>query len=277
MLSDRLKVAIPLLIVVFLAFFLPGIWGKSAFALLAAAMLFTAVHEGCNLCGMKAFCPQEWLLHAFSVLLIADAWRYVGLHDCVLLMALILLAFALSFRQEVTQHSLETVARTILIGVLVCWPLSFLAKIFYMPFVNAPVVLSYLVVVTKIADIGAYTAGSMTAKMPGGNHKLSPHVSPKKSWEGLAGGIASSLIVSILFKIFASSLHLTWTAAVILGILAATVGLVGDLSESLLKRASGAKDSGKIPGLGGTLDMLDSLLPMGVIFYAWLNFTFHIL
>lgn len=271
MLSDRLKVAIPLLIVVFLAFFLPGLWGQSAFALLAAAMLFTAVHEGCNLCGMKPFCSQEWLLDAFSLVLIVDAWRgFAILHDSAILMAFILLSFVCVFNKEVTQNSLETVARTILIGTLVCWPLSFLAKIFYLPFINAPVTLSYLVVVTKIADIGAYAVGSLTAKMPGGNHKLSPHVSPKKSWEGLAGGIVSSLIVSILFKLFASSLSLTWTSAIVLGVLAATVGLIGDLSESLLKRAAGAKDSGKVPGLGGVLDMLDSLLPMGVIFYTWL-------
>lgn len=270
MLSDRLKVAIPLLIVVFLAFFLPGIWGQCAFALLAAAMLFTAVHEGCILCGMKSFCHQEWLLDIFSATLIIDAWCFYANHDCVLLMGFILLAFVCAFNQEVTQKSLENVARTILIGALVCWPLSFLAKIFYFPGINAPVVISYLVVVTKIADIGAYAAGSFTAKKPGGNHKLSPHVSPKKSWEGLLGGIASSLLVSILFKLFASSLALTWTSAVLLGILAATIGLIGDLSESLLKRAAGAKDSGKIPGLGGVLDMLDSLLPIGVIFYAWL-------
>ena len=173
-----------------------------------------------------------------------------------------------------TAASLAAVAKTLLIGVTVCWSLSFLARIFYSEVLNGPLCLAYLVVITKVADIGAYFVGTLTAKLPGGNHKLAIHVSPKKSWEGLFGGIASSIIASVLFCIFATSLKLTFPVAILLGFLAATLGLVGDLCESLLKRAASAKDSGVIPGLGGALDVVDSLLPMGIIIYYamyWLS------
>ena len=115
-------------------------------------------------------------------------------------------------------------------------------------------------------DSFAYLVGSKIGK-----HKMAPRVSPKKSWEGLFGGIASSIIASVLFCIFAASLKLTFPVAILLGFLAATLGLVGDLCESLLKRAASTKDSGVIPGLGGALDVVDSLLPMGIIIYYAMN------
>ena len=270
MLSQRLKVAIPLILVVFLVFFLPGTWRRAAFSILAAAILFTANHEGCALAGFKPLHREEILLQLYAVALIANAWT-AFLPDPVLLLAFLLLAFVLQFNQKVTAASLAAVAKTLLIGVTVCWSLSFLARIFYSEVLNGPLCLAYLVVITKVADIGAYFVGTLTAKLPGGNHKLAIHVSPKKSWEGLFGGIASSIIASVLFCIFATSLKLTFPVAILLGFLAATLGLVGDLCESLLKRAASAKDSGVIPGLGGALDVVDSLLPMGIIIYYAMN------
>lgn len=272
MLSDRLKVAIPLIAVTLLAFFLPGVAGKIAFAILAVCILGTANHEGAALAGLERFGAQEWLLHGYAAALIANAWAKL-LPDEALLMAFLLGAFATAFGKAVSRESLDRVAGTVLVGVMVCWTLSFLAKIFYCGAGNAPLLLAYLVAITKVADIGAYAAGSLTAKLPGGNHKLSPHVSPKKSWEGLLGGCVVSVGVSLLFLKFAPSLSLTWCSAILLGILAATLGLLGDLSESLLKRAAGTKDSGKIPGLGGALDVVDSLLPMGVVIYVFMSLS----
>ena len=231
MLRDRLKVAIPLLCVVFCAFFLPGIWGKGAFALLAAAMLFTANHEGVLLCGFSPWKKEELLLDAYAVALIANSWGGWKL-DGALLMLFLILAFALHFSREVTRQTLDRVAGLLLIGLLVCWSLSFLAAIFY-GHPQGPMLMAYLVVVTKIADIGAYLLGSLTAKLPGGNHKLSPHVSPKKSWEGLLGGILFSVIASFLFlKCRPGLLPGGLPGTILFGVLAATLGLLGDL-ESL--------------------------------------------
>ncbi|MGN0867810.1 MAG: phosphatidate cytidylyltransferase [Oligosphaeraceae bacterium] len=270
MLRDRLKVAIPLLCVVFAAFFLPGVWGRSAFAALAAAMLFTANHEGVLLCGFSPWKKEEILLDVYAVTLVANSWGGWGL-DGALLMLFVLAAFALHFSREVTRQTLDRVAGILLVGLLVCWSLSFLAGIFYgRP--EGPMLMAYLVVVTKIADIGAYLLGSLTARLPGGNHKLSPHVSPKKSWEGLLGGILFSVVASLLFLHFRQGLLPGGClGGVLFGVLAATLGLLGDLCESLWKRAAGAKDSGKVPGLGGVLDMMDSLLPMGVALHFYLQ------
>ncbi len=277
MLKDRLKVAIPLILVVFLAFFLPGIWGKCAFALLAAAILVTSSHEGVVLSGLKPYGIQEVLIQLFGLVLLANAWgRFTP--DFLPLLAFILLAFLSVFNQEVTQKSLDTVARTVLVGLLIPWCLSYMMLLFYMPYGMmqndsiGPMTLAYLVAITKIADTGAYAIGCATAKLPGGNHKLAIYISPKKSWEGLAGGILFSVITSLIFWKCSDTLPLTCVSAIILGFLAAVVGLLGDLSESLLKRAAGAKDSGKIPGLGGALDVMDSLIPMGIVIYTWYFF-----
>lgn len=274
MLKDRLKVAIPLILVVLLAFFLPGIWGKCAFALLATAILLTSNHEGVVLAGLKPYSLQEVLIQLFGLVLLANAWANFT-PDFLVLLCFVLLAFVSVFHQEVTQKSLETVARTILVGMLVPWCLSYMMRLFYeLGEELGPMTLIYLVAITKFADIGAYAVGCSTAKLPGGNHKLALHVSPQKSWEGLFGGIAASVITSLLFWKFSDNMHsvLTLASAIILGVLAAVIGLIGDLSESLLKRAAGVKDSGKIPGLGGGLDVMDSLIPMGIVIYSWYYF-----
>jgi len=130
----------------------------------------------------------------------------------------------------------------------------------------------YLVLVVKSTDIGAYFTGRFL-----GRHKLLPRISPGKTWEGCFGGVATAVLASCLFCHFAGqrigSVDLPFRHAVILAILLAVAGVVGDMFESLLKRASGAKDSSSaIPGMGGVLDVLDSLL-FGVpvlYMYAWL-------
>ncbi|MGE3242256.1 MAG: phosphatidate cytidylyltransferase [Pirellulales bacterium] len=132
-----------------------------------------------------------------------------------------------------------------------------------------------LIAIVKSSDIGQYTAGRMFGK-----HKLAPTVSPGKTWEGAAGGV--------LFAFFAAWLLMAYAAPAMLGgEIAATVsilrlapfvfalvaaGIVGDLAESLLKRDAGVKDSSTwMPGFGGVLDLIDSLLgaaPVAFLFWA---------
>ncbi len=125
-----------------------------------------------------------------------------------------------------------------------------------------------LVLVVKVGDIGAYFTG-----MAIGRHKLIPWLSPKKTIEGgigalVFGGLAGGGLAALTAG-QPPSMSLSMTAGVIGGVSLALVGGLGDLLESLLKRAAGAKDSGSVlPGMGGILDVLDSPLVAGPI--AWL-------
>jgi phosphatidate cytidylyltransferase len=111
-------------------------------------------------------------------------------------------------------------------------------------------------VVTWLNDTGAYFAGRAY-----GRRKLYPRISPSKTWEGAAGGLAASVIGALLVKALGWLPQLPWWGSVLVGAGAAVLGPVGDLSESMLKRAYGAKDSsGLLPGHGGVLDRVDALL-----------------
>jgi phosphatidate cytidylyltransferase len=100
-----------------------------------------------------------------------------------------------------------------------------------------------------------------------------PRVSPGKTWEGFAGAILASMGISLVFAHFAQA-HLTGmtaTHAAVLGVLLGVGAVAGDLVESLFKREAGAKDSGRyFPGIGGVLDLVDSLLFNAPIMYAYL-------
>ncbi len=104
-----------------------------------------------------------------------------------------------------------------------------------------------------------------------GKHRLAPNISPGKTWEGTIGGIFGAIIVSLLFTLpTALSVPLGYGQAILLGLLVSILGQLGDLVESLLKRNMGVKDSGKlIPGHGGTLDRIDSIVFASVVVYYY--------
>lgn len=138
--------------------------------------------------------------------------------------------------------------------------------------VNLPGRLLFLygLVVAKFSDVGAYTVGSLL-----GRHKLAPRISPKKTWEGVAGGIALSVAMGFLFlKLCGGRLDgfgITWKSNAFLAAGLSVCAVVGDLTESLFKRAVKVKDSGGLlPGLGGMLDVFDSLFFVFPALYAYI-------
>lgn len=122
-----------------------------------------------------------------------------------------------------------------------------------------------LVLITKFSDISAYFCGSKW-----GRHKLIPRISAKKTIEGSIAGIAGSVLVSLILKFWFLE-FMNCFESVVLGILLSVVGQIGDLIESLIKRDANVKDSGQfVPGLGGVLDFMDSLLFTGPVMYIFL-------
>jgi phosphatidate cytidylyltransferase len=126
--------------------------------------------------------------------------------------------------------------------------------------------LVFLYFVIWASDIGAYSIG-----IPFGEHRLYEKISPKKSIEGLIGALAASAGMALLCRVwFMPPVGLG--EVVMLGLLLAAVGTLGDLTESLLKRAAGVKDSGGIiPGHGGILDRMDSMLFAAPVLYYYLK------
>ena len=118
--------------------------------------------------------------------------------------------------------------------------------------------LTYAILITFSSDTAAYAAGRLI-----GRHKLSPSISPGKTWEGAAGAVVGAMIASAAFAVILEIDGLPVINAILLGVALSVLGQIGDLAESWLKRKAGAKDSGAfLPGHGGILDRLDSLLPI---------------
>lgn len=159
---------------------------------------------------------------------------------------------------------------TTLFGLMyVPWLLNFVQKINFFPGVDGRLYLIYFLVVTKFSDTGAYAVGSLL-----GRHKMVPRISPGKTWEGFSGAVLFSVGASLLIAHLAGerlagmhTLH-----AVVLGLVLAVGAVIGDLIESLFKREVGVKDSGHFfPGIGGILDLLDSILFNAPLMYLYLR------
>jgi phosphatidate cytidylyltransferase len=129
----------------------------------------------------------------------------------------------------------------------------------------------FILLATVASDTVAFFIGRAF-----GRHKLAPQISPNKTWEGAIAGVIGAVIFSLLFppaELFSATnpfhIHgLSYGEAIILGVLVSIFGQTGDLAESLLKRKTGVKDSGSLlPGHGGILDRLDSIIFAGVVVY----------
>jgi len=125
----------------------------------------------------------------------------------------------------------------------------------------------YFVLTTKAGDTGAYCVGMLSNKFNGGrNHPVAPRISPKKSIEGTIGGLIFCVAVSLAL----GAVWTNWSPGVLalLGFGLFWGGFAGDLTESVLKRGCGVKDSGRIlPGMGGIWDIMDSFIYNGPLFY----------
>ncbi len=183
----------------------------------------------------------------------------------------ILFVLGLCIRQFLAKSNTAGIVAisTTLFGLMyVPWLLNFIQKInFFGRGVEGNYYVLYFVLVTKFSDCGAYMVGSLI-----GRHKMIPRISPGKTWEGFGGALVVSMGASVILYMTAGR-HLfgmTLTHALILGLVLGGSAVVGDLIESLFKREAGLKDSGQLfPGIGGILDLLDSLLFNAPLMYLY--------
>jgi phosphatidate cytidylyltransferase len=190
--------------------------------------------------------------------------------DIFILLVFAIGVFIRQFPEKLSAQGIETMAITLFGLIYVAWLGNFITRINFAT-ANGRFWVMYLVVVTKFTDIGAYLVGASV-----GRHKMIPRISPKKTWEGTVGGLLFAVGGSLLcLHVLRANLiadGLTMSHAIVLGLLLGGAAVIGDLAESLIKREAGVKDSSTIlPGHGGCLDMIDSLLFTAPLLYVYMR------
>ncbi|MEY2520946.1 MAG: phosphatidate cytidylyltransferase [Verrucomicrobiota bacterium] len=201
--------------------------------------------------------------------------------EMAVLLGFLLTVFARQmFERLRDDFPLRTMAYTLFGLLYVLWLFNFITKIVYVvPRSPSGAVMGqfyvlYLIAITKFSDMGAYLTGSVI-----GRHQMIPHISPKKTWEGFVGALFFSLLASLgMFKLMPGHLSaLNLTHATVLGLLLGFAAVIGDLAESIVKRSTGVKDSGNLlPGIGGALDLVDSLLFTAPLLFFYLRLVIRL-
>ncbi|MGE5279279.1 MAG: phosphatidate cytidylyltransferase [Deltaproteobacteria bacterium] len=175
--------------------------------------------------------------------------------------------FVLQFSRRENTNAVLAISSTLFALFYISWFFSFMIKLKIMP--NGTQLVGFLLLVTKGADIGAFFVGRRF-----GRRALIPHISPKKTVEGALGGMAAAVAAALASSVFLPKISaFSWHNLIILGCALGALGMLGDLSESLIKRDCEAKDSGTIlPGMGGVMDVIDSLLFTAPAFYFYMNY-----
>ncbi|UCC95564.1 MAG: phosphatidate cytidylyltransferase [Candidatus Omnitrophota bacterium] len=171
--------------------------------------------------------------------------------------------FLLELTKKETHQPILSISATVFGIIYISWCCSFLIRIRQLP--EGAILLGFLLLVTKSSDIGAYLWGKKFGKT-----LFLERVSPKKSLEGAIGGLFTSVGAGLVFSVFVTSIRFLEKFLLIL--ILAGISQLGDLFESLLKRDCQVKDSGKLlPGMGGVLDVIDSVIFTAPTFYLYLT------
>ncbi|MFQ5731753.1 MAG: phosphatidate cytidylyltransferase [Planctomycetaceae bacterium] len=265
--------------------------GARAPVLLVLAVLLAAwaAWELCGLLSVRNIAPHAPSAIAGCVTVVAAGW-YLPLSTgdatfpCGLTLAPILPAYAFSvlglflvaaFRFREPGGSMESLSANVLTVSFVGLLLAMTAQLRWVAGADAGyLVLGSMIVAVKSGDIGAYTLGRLF-----GMRKMAPRLSPGKTWMGALGAVLASGLAGWAWLQFATPWFNAdwsppaWYLSVLYGSVLGVAGVLGDLCESLIKRDVGKKDSAALmPGFGGLLDLLDSVLFAGPV--AWLMWTF---
>ena len=238
-------------------------WHPAAFSLVVAALVVIALVEVGRVLADHDVAISVPVLVVASLVMLAGAYRADAAGQVVGVLVLFVGAVLWHLADPGRDGVVRTVANTMLIGLWVGFLASYAVLLVHREHAGD---VSTLAVIGSavLADIGAYAAGSLA-----GRHPIAPRVSPKKTWEGLAGGLVTAAILAALVLPRMGDLF-SVTAAVAIAVACGLAGFLGDLVESMFKRDLGIKDLGAlIPGHGGVLDRVDGiLLALPVGFYA---------
>lgn len=261
----------------------PGIWlgplaillGQMACAetisLLRAKQLpydSLTAHIGVLVVLVMSLAPVAWREYPIDCLLGKPGWAVIGfaLAFCIVIVVEML-------RYRIPDQSISRIAHTLLVICYTGVMISFLGQLRILsPDRMGLFALLCLMVVVKLSDAGAYFAGRNF-----GRTKMAPILSPKKTIEGAIGGFLAAWVgAAFMFHFLAPRMlgsqapQVSWLVCGFFGMSLAAAGIIGDLFESLLKRDAEVKDSSSwLPGLGGVLDVLDSVIAAAPVCFVW--------
>jgi phosphatidate cytidylyltransferase len=250
-----------------------GPWYPFLFVFILALAL-AACFELLQLLG-SMLTPPAWLCYASVTALIASNWpAHLGIGNSTAWLwvlgtftAIVLSAFLVemaTFREP--GHSVMRIALTIFIVAYLGVLPSFLVQLRWSAselHCTKSLALALTIFVPKCCDIGAYFTGRLL-----GRHRMTPVLSPKKTWEGLTGGLILAAIAALGLNRLGAGL--SDLAALGFGVTVGGAGVLGDLAESLIKRDCQKKDASQaVPGFGGVLDVVDSVLFAAPVAYCW--------
>jgi len=239
---------------------------RTVFVAMALLAISIANWECYRMLRQRCDRPLRWMGIVTSW---AVVWSFVGqppTYDVVLPLVLLVITSTtlVMWRRSTPAEMLESVCSTLFPVFFISLTLGHLVALRCLPGDSGKAPLMMLFICVILGDTVAFYVGSTF-----GRHKLAPSLSPKKSWEGALGGVAASVIGALIAHFWFYP-ELPLGHAVILGVLLGLAGIQGDLAASLVKRASGVKDSSRLlPGHGGLLDRTDSLLFAGPILYYY--------
>ena len=245
--------------------FLLPMWG---FTVVTSIFIALGLYEFLRLDSKNIFPPSFVYLGVFSGVILPYITHFLrpagGLWEALFFIIVLISLFIIQFTRKESQNAVALIALTLFGIFYIGWFFTFLVKIRFLE--DGHKLVAYLLLVTKAGDIGAYLVGSKFGK-----HALIPRISPKKSVEGAVGGFLFSIAFALMSRSYLG--WMSFKTILIGGVLIGVFAQLGDLAESLVKRDYRVKDSSLfLPGLGGMLDVIDSILFTAPIFYIYLIF-----
>jgi phosphatidate cytidylyltransferase len=220
--------------------------------------------------------PQQAVCYLGVVVFVFANWfancPALHAHSWTILIGILAGFLLLAFLYEMAGYfgpgrSVERIALTwLIVGYLGLLPCFFAQIRWLTPNHEANSVrLALAVFVPKCCDIGAYTLGRLI-----GTHKMTPVLSPKKTWEGALGGVIAAVLAAVLIDRIGPTVLREWHWQIGFGVTVGIAGMFGDLAESLIKRDCQTKDaSTAVPGFGGVLDVVDAIIFAAPVAYFW--------